>query len=255
MKRFCISRRAAFLLVSSLALSSGPAYADINGFGNFSGFTINQNDSGATPSVSIPNDSIQLVSGFSPQKRSIINNTPQSISSFSASFTATALEGDGACFVLENNAAGANAVGSFAGYSGMTKSAAIGLLTFTATTGGTGLFTNGSIGINGGSSCSPVALNIDPISVDLTYDGTILSETLTDTKKNTTFSTSYIVNLPSVLGSSTAFVGFTSGATVDPGQGETISNFQFTTVPEPASFGLLTAGAVTMLLRRRRRSA
>jgi hypothetical protein len=227
--------------------------ADINGFGNFSGFTINQNDSGATPSVSIPNDSIQLVNG-GVEKRSIIFETPQAISAFTASFTATAQEGDGACFVLENNAAGANAVGGFAGYSGMTNSAAVGLLIFTATTGGTGLFTNGSIGVNGGSSSSPVALNVDPISVSLTYDGTILSETLTDAKKGTTFSTSYLVNLPSLLGSSTAFVGFTAGATVDPGQGETISNFQFTnSVPEPASCGLLAVGAITAMLRRCRK--
>jgi hypothetical protein len=46
----------------------------------------------------------------------------------------------------------------------------------------------------------------------MTYDGTTLSMTLTDTVTKGTFSTSWAVNIPTDVGGSTAYVGFT-GAT------------------------------------------
>ena len=49
--------------------------------------------------------------------------------------------------------------------------------------------------------------------VDLTYDGTTLTETITDLEDPTlVFTTSYLVDIPSFVGADTAFVGFT-GAT------------------------------------------
>src|SRR5262249_17874051 len=49
--------------------------------------------------------------------------------------------------------------------------------------------------------------------VNLTYDGTTLTETITDQEDTTrTFSTTYLVDIPSFVGADTAFVGFT-GAT------------------------------------------
>jgi hypothetical protein len=50
-------------------------------------------------------------------------------------------------------------------------------------------------------------------SVELTYDGTQLTETITDLEDpNLTFTTSYLVDIPSFVGGDAAFVGFT-GAT------------------------------------------
>jgi hypothetical protein len=46
----------------------------------------------------------------------------------------------------------------------------------------------------------------------MTYNGTILSETITDNSSGASFSTSYTVDIPTIVGGSTAFVGFT-GAT------------------------------------------
>jgi hypothetical protein len=51
-----------------------------------------------------------------------------------------------------------------------------------------------------------------PFRVDLTYDGTTLTETITDTVTGLSFTTSYVVDIPALVGSNVAYVGFT-GAT------------------------------------------
>jgi hypothetical protein len=51
----------------------------------------------------------------------------------------------------------------------------------------------------------------DLMQVTLSYNGTTLTETVTDTVTHATFTTSYTVNIPQVVGGSTAFVGFTGG--------------------------------------------
>jgi hypothetical protein len=47
--------------------------------------------------------------------------------------------------------------------------------------------------------------------VHLTYDGTTLTLTLTDTVTNATFSMSQAINVPSTVGANTAWAGFTAG--------------------------------------------
>ena len=45
----------------------------------------------------------------------------------------------------------------------------------------------------------------------LTYSSNTLTLKLTDTVTTKTFTTSWVVNIPTVIGSSTAWVGFTAG--------------------------------------------
>ena len=45
----------------------------------------------------------------------------------------------------------------------------------------------------------------------ITYDGTTLTLTLTDTVTNATFTTSTAINIPTTVGANTAYVGFTGG--------------------------------------------
>jgi hypothetical protein len=45
----------------------------------------------------------------------------------------------------------------------------------------------------------------------LTYDGTTLTLTLTDTVTNATFTASQAINIPSTVGADTAWAGFTAG--------------------------------------------
>ncbi len=96
---------------------------------------------------------------------------------------------------------------------------------------GTALGTNGNIGSF--TSTSPVNLDSnDPIAVLLSYNGTtnVLTETLKDTVTSATFSTSYTSDLASVLGASTAWVGFTGGTGAGSST-QTVSNFTFGSIP------------------------
>jgi hypothetical protein len=47
--------------------------------------------------------------------------------------------------------------------------------------------------------------------VNLGYDGTTLTETMTDTVTNATFTTTYAVNIPGLVGSDVGYMGFTGG--------------------------------------------
>jgi hypothetical protein len=45
----------------------------------------------------------------------------------------------------------------------------------------------------------------------MTYDGTTLTMTITDTVTNATFTNSWAINIPATVGGNTALVGFTAG--------------------------------------------
>src|SRR6267143_1480579 len=47
--------------------------------------------------------------------------------------------------------------------------------------------------------------------VDLTYDGTVLTEKITETLTAASFSTTYTVNIPMAVGGNAAYMGFTGG--------------------------------------------
>jgi hypothetical protein len=101
----------SLLLLLSL---SNPARADILGFGDFSGFSINKNDSAAAPTISISPSTIALTGSGVNEARSIFYNTPQSTTHFAASFTYQETGGSdivGFAFVLQNDPRGASAVG------------------------------------------------------------------------------------------------------------------------------------------------
>src|SRR5262249_7265220 len=78
----------------------------------------------------------------------------------------------------------------------------------------TGLYTNGAsptvpaTTITGGVNLH----SGDIFQVHMTYDGTTLTMTITDATTASTFSTSWPINIPSIVGANTAYLGFT-GAT------------------------------------------
>jgi PEP-CTERM motif len=243
---------ASLVLAESIPL----AHADIIGFGDLSQFTLNQDDSASPATIPSPG-SIELTNSGIGEARSLFYDTPQNISHFSASFTYQALTTDnidnsGAAFVLQNSPAGPHAVGNYSfAYGNLPNSAAITLESMNET----GVYTNGIMS-GGSASTSPVNLfSGDPVDVALVYDGATLHETLTDLVTSSTFSKTYLINLPSAIGSSIAFVGFTAGTypLSYGGTGEQIfSNFN---VPEPSSVALLgigTLGIIALGLRSRR---
>ncbi len=51
----------------------------------------------------------------------------------------------------------------------------------------------------------------DILHAYITYDGTTLTLTLTDTVTNASFTTSTAIDIPTTVGGNTAYVGFTAG--------------------------------------------
>ena len=104
---------------------------------------------------------------------------------------------------------------------------------------------------SGGSPpVSPIVFSSgDPINVTLTYSGSALQESLVDANTGQTYSNSFLVPtpLPTLLGGSTAYVGF-GAYDHDPVSGyQDIDNLQFTSaVPEPPTSAMLTSGAMAM---------
>ena len=79
----------------------------------------------------------------------------------------------------------------------------------------TGLYTNGASPTTPNSiDLTSSGINLhsgDTMNVHMSYNGSVLSMTITDPVANTTFSTSWTVNIPSIVGGITAYVGFTGG--------------------------------------------
>ena len=241
-----IVRRCAWvsrvLATLTLVLFAPAVRAGIVGFNDGVGWTGNNNGTGG-PAFS---GSLTLTDGGFNEARSAFYNTAQSIGNWSATFTYQAVLpsgiglADGVTFMLQNQ--GLTALGSTGGglgMAGITPSAEVEFNVYSGHTIGTAFETNGA---NSQSYTATGAVNLasgDPIQVSLIYSDSHLTETLKDLTTSATFSTSYTTNLASVLGSGTAFVGFTGGA----GGGssvQVISNFAF--VPEPTSLVMLVTG-------------
>jgi hypothetical protein len=154
--------------------------------------------------------------------------TPVNVQSFTNDFTfqLTSPSADGFTFTIQNTgitalgpAGGGLGYGPAApgGTAGIGKSVAVKFDLYSNSgegTNSTGVYTNGA------SPTTP-ATNIggnvslhsgDIIQAHITYDGTTLTLTLTDTVNTSqTFTASWPVNIPSIVGANTAFVGFTAG--------------------------------------------
>ena len=105
--------------------------------------------------------------------------------------------------------------------------------------------------VNGGSSSTaPVDLfSGDPIHAHITYDGSVLSTTFTDTVTNQSFGPIYYpINIRGIVGADTAYVGFTANTNASD-QGAIFSDFSFITAPapEPSSVVLLALGMLGLL--------
>ncbi len=162
---------------------------------------------------------------------------------------------DGFAFVLQNDPRGAGALGDNGGALGygtkkinnvddsIASSAAVQFSIYTY--GGTGLGTNGTI-----SDTTAGAVNTrtdtNPLNVSLVYIAPTqtLSETVTDSVTNQSESFSYSVNLATVLGGPTAYLGFTGG-TGDSVSTQLISGFSFGSVTAYSPISIANAVAST----------
>lgn len=180
---------------------------------------------------------LTLTDGGGSESHAAWLNSRQYIGAFEASYTYQDVGGggaDGCAFVLQNSTNGTSAVGGAGGglgYSGITPSVALEFNIYSGNTNGYALRTNGVTGIPYNRTGSLRLDGGDPIGVSLFYDGTTLSMTLTDAVAQVSFSTNVVVSIPAIVGTNSAYVGFTGG---DGAAASTqkISNFFFASLPQ-----------------------
>jgi len=163
---------------------------------------------------------LRLTDGRTTEAGSGFYNTPVNVQSFTTnfSFQLTNPNADGITFVLQNT--GTTALGSTGGglgYGGIGKSVAVKFDLYNNSgegTNSTGLYVNGAspttsaVTLGGGVNLH----SGDVFNVHITYDGTTLTMTITDSSVPAdTFTTSWPINIPGTVGANTAFAGFTGG--------------------------------------------
>jgi Legume lectin domain/Chitobiase/beta-hexosaminidase C-terminal domain/Bacterial lectin len=171
-------------------------------------------------STDLDDTRLQLTDGAQNQAASAWYYQPVNVQAFTTSFSFQLSNpvGNGITFAIQgNNTAALGADASGLGYQGIAKSLAIKFDFSTSIGSGTdstGLYQNGTIPTVPAIDLSTSGINLasdDTMAIQFTYNGSILSMTITDIVTGATYSTSWTVNIPSIVGSNTAYVGFTGG--------------------------------------------
>ena len=196
-------------------ISGGPS---VNFSGGFTSGAITLNGSAA-----LSGTRLRLTNGGLKEAGTGFYNTPLNVQLFTTdfSFQLTNPTADGITFTIQN--VGTTALGPFGGSlgyggtGGIAKSVAIKFDLYNNAgegTNSTGLYTNGAaptipaVTLGGGVNLH----SGDVFKVHITYNGTTLTMTLTDAAVPAdTFTTSWTVNIPGIVGANTAYVGFTGG--------------------------------------------
>ena len=133
-------------------------------------------------------------------------------------FQLTSPSADGFTFTIQGNTP--SAVGGFGGnlgYGGISKSVAIKFDLFSNEGEGansTGIYTGGAAPTIPAINLAGTGINLHGghiFNVQMAYSGTVLTVVITDTVTNASATQSYNINIPSMVGGSTAYMGFTGG--------------------------------------------
>jgi Legume lectin domain/Chitobiase/beta-hexosaminidase C-terminal domain len=179
-------------------------------------------------STTLDDTRLQLTDGNLNETASAWFRTPVDIRSFTNdfSFQLSNPGADGFTFAIQNtnvNAVGPGGGGlgygpnAPGGVAGIGKSIAVKFDIFDNNGEGpdsTGLYTNGASPTTPAVDMSGSTIDLhsgDTMNVHMVYDGAKLTMTITDGVNGGTFTTSWNVNIPSIVGGNTAFVGFTAG--------------------------------------------
>jgi hypothetical protein len=249
--------RAAVLTAAAAgALSPVVAKADFTGFNGFAAANFGINNATATDSTigyTGNGSTFTLTDGQGSEQSSGFNAVPQDITSFQASFTYTVATtntartqyglADGFTFIMQDDSRGTAAIGGTGGskgyiagtgaaYAAITPSAAVGYEMYG---GQTSYYYQDTIQVSSNTSI-PILNNGHPIQVQITYRDNVLNTSFFDTvNKSSIYLTQTGVNLPTLLGSNTAYIGF-GGGTGGAASTQTVSNVQFkSTVTTPAT--------------------
>ncbi|QEH37254.1 Legume lectin domain protein [Aquisphaera giovannonii] len=215
------------------AIATGTLIDHSGGFSSHSDLSANGN-------VDWNDGAMQLTNGYEFNSSSSFYTTPVSVLNFTTTFTFQMAPGttappiaDGFTFTIQNSGAGTSALGQAGGglgYAGIGNSVAIKFDAYKpfGDHSSTGLYVNGDYPDVSPPGPGDVYVPLDGTGIDfnaaatdatphtfqasLSYDGTTLTETITDETTGATFSTQYAINLAGYLNSTSAYVGFT-GAT------------------------------------------
>lgn len=204
----------------------------------------------------ITNGVLYLTDTNGSETRSSFFPDPLYVGAFDASFTyQTPSRGgaDGMSFCIQNDPRGPAAIGGGGGslgVSGITPSVELELNLYSGNTEAIGytVLTDGLTGAGGANgnylSTSPVNIaSGDPININVYYANGEADITFNDAVAGTSFSTSYAVNIPSLLNTNMAYVGFTAA---DGGVSsfQIITNFTFVSL---VSESLQSSGTNVMI--------
>jgi hypothetical protein len=280
----------------ALAFQTLPAHATLVSYNGFANAT-NLSTAGSAAAVKTTDGTVmRLTTAAGYEGGAAYSTTPITLGSnatFSTSFDfrftnpGGIAPADGIAFILSNSASGLGGNGYALGLPGanLARSVAIEFDTYNNGTidnnssnhvgidlngNATSVYTNSVYGIGNCSTASTYKTSGcmadgNLWNVNISYDGSKLTTTLTDPAKAASFVAinSYAIDIASILGTNTAYVGFTA-STGGGYENQDIVSWQFanttqlaartaSTVAEPSSLALLGLGALGLGLASRRR--
>jgi hypothetical protein len=214
-------------LVNGFTVTAGVGGTNINLSGGFStgSMVLNGNAvlNGTKLQITDSNPAgYEASSAWYPSPVSVANFTTD----FSLQITGVEPTADGMAFVIQNTTTAAlGPLGGGLGYGpdtpggtgGIPKSIAIKFDLYDNVgegTDSTGIYINGASPTTPAVDLTTTGINLhsgDVFHVHITYDGTNLVMTITDTSTNATFTQTWPINIPNTIGGTTAYVGFTGG--------------------------------------------
>ncbi len=278
-------------IVFAAACLAGASNADLidysNGFPNAASITTTHGSNGniqwqpVQNGVLVITDEQRAPGGGSPMERSAnFASTPVNVQKFTNAFTfhmtstAMATLADGFTFTFQN--AGPNALGGPGGGLGYGPDPSVGTgpsigrsvaVKFDVWRNGidpsrscTGIYVNGAVPV-GGKDLAPLGINLlsgHTFRADMTYTNPTLTVQLTDLVTSVTNTQTYTIDIPTVVGGPTAYVGFTGGTGAHTAL-QVVSAWRYQSiplVPTVTSFtvnpvavpgGQTTTGTITLL--------
>ncbi len=197
-----------------------PVPAPVPGPAFPTGFSTGQSQLTLNGGATVSGGSLTLSDGGGMEARSAFFSTPVNIQQFTTSFNfqQTNATADGFTFTIQG--AGSTALGAHGGslgYGGIPTSVAVKFDLYNNAGEGpdsTGLYLNGATPTVPAINLSTTGINLhsgDIFNALITYNGTTLTVVITDTVTNASAAQNYTVNIPSIVGGPTAYVGFTAG--------------------------------------------
>ncbi|HKI36855.1 MAG TPA: hypothetical protein VKA46_33695 [Gemmataceae bacterium] len=216
---FDVDRETAFSNTVEVTVGEAVVVSHAAGFATALDLTANG-------SATFTNGVARLTDGGGNEAGTVFATQKVDVRSFATTFTfqMSNAVADGLSFILQNDSPAALGFsGGGLGYQTIRNSVAVKFDLFDNAGEGsdsTGLFFNGdspTVAQAPGESSidlSSTGINLhsgDPFKVFLTYDGSTLSETITDLTTNASFGTTYEVDIPALVGSAVAYAGFGAG--------------------------------------------